>query len=75
MIDPKGIECSYYFRFEFRATNNEAKYEALLAGMEVAEALEADFLLNKSDSQLVVNQVSGLYQAKGDNLAAYLTKV
>ena len=55
LTDPKGVECSHYFRFEFRATNNEAEYEALLAGMGVAEALKVDFLLVKSDSQLVVN--------------------
>ena len=42
--------------------------------MGVAEALKADFLLVKSDSQLVVNQVSGIYQAKGDNMIAYLVK-
>ena len=36
LIDPVGIEVSHCFRFEFRATNNEAEYEALLAGMKVA---------------------------------------
>ena len=37
--------------------------------------MEAEYLLIKSDSQLVVNQVTGLYQAKGDNMVAYLAKV
>ena len=60
VIDPEGAECSHCFRFEFRATNNKAEYEALLVGMRVAGALGADYLLIKSDSQLVVNQVSGL---------------
>ncbi|KAK4840131.1 hypothetical protein QYF36_000495 [Acer negundo] len=61
VIELEGVECSHCFRFEFRATNNEAEYEALLAGMGVAEALGADFLLVKSDSQLIVNHVLGLY--------------
>ena len=69
------IKCSHCFRFEFKATNNEAEYEALLAGMEVDEELGADFLLVRSDLQLVVNHVSGLYQAKGDNMVAYLKRV
>ena len=43
LTDPEGVECSHYFRFEFRATNNEAEYEALLAGMGVTEALKVDF--------------------------------
>ena len=42
--------------------------------MGVAEALKVDFLLVRSDSQLVVNQISGVYQAKGDNMIAYLVK-
>ena len=75
MIDLERVECSHCFWFEFKATNNEAECEALLVGMGVAEALGADVLLIKSDSQLVVNQVSGLYQANSDNMAAYLTKV
>ena len=68
LTDPGGVECSHCFRFKFRAINNEAEYDALIARMGVAESLEADFLIVKSDSQLVVNQVSGLYQAKGDNM-------
>ena len=55
VIDIEKAECSHCFRFEFRATNNEAEYEALLAGMRVAGALGAEYLLIKSDSQLVVN--------------------
>ena len=39
MIDPKGFEFSHCIKFEFKAINNEAEYEALLAGMGVVEAL------------------------------------
>ena len=46
-----------------------------MAGMKVAEELRADFLCIRSDSKLVVNQVSDVYQAKGDNMVAYLKKV
>ena len=51
------------------------EYEALLAGMKVAKELDADLLLVMSDLQLVINQVSGQYQAKGENMVAYLEKV
>ncbi|KAK4841203.1 hypothetical protein QYF36_000627 [Acer negundo] len=33
MIKPEGVECSHCFKFEFKATNNEIEYEALLAGL------------------------------------------
>ncbi|KAK0583224.1 hypothetical protein LWI29_034802 [Acer saccharum] len=65
-------------KFEGRhrlATNNEAEYEALLAGLTVARELGARFLAIKSDSQLIVKQVAVTYQAKGNNMFAYLEKV
>ena len=55
LIDPEGIESSHCLRFKFRVTNNEAEYEALLAGLKVAKELGAQFLPIKSDSQLIVN--------------------
>ncbi|KAK4842434.1 hypothetical protein QYF36_021650 [Acer negundo] len=75
LTDPEGIESSHCFRFEFNATNNEVEYEALLVGMKVAKELSANFFFVRSDSQLVINQVSGQYQAMGENMVAYLEKV
>ncbi|RDX99004.1 hypothetical protein CR513_18004, partial [Mucuna pruriens] len=49
--------------FEFRASNNQAKYEALLAGMRLAKELEAKLLFAKSNSKLMTGQVNGEYQA------------
>jgi len=39
-------------RFAFKANNNQAKYEALVAGMLLAKELGAQSLLVKSDSLL-----------------------
>ncbi|KAK0591186.1 hypothetical protein LWI29_036630 [Acer saccharum] len=75
LVDPEGVETSHCIRFEFRATNNKAEYEALFAGLTVARELGARFLAIKSDSQLIVKQVAGTYQAKGNNMSAYLEKV
>ncbi|GJS14870.1 reverse transcriptase domain-containing protein [Tanacetum coccineum] len=36
LIDPAGKEYTYALRFEFETTNNEAEYEALLAGLRIA---------------------------------------
>ena len=54
------------------ALNNEAKYEALITGLRLARKMGLQQLRVYSDSQLVVNQVRGDYQAKGENMAAYL---
>ena len=67
------IECA--LRFSFKETNNQAEYEALLAGMRVATALEADQIDVFSDSQLVVNQKHDEYEAKEEGMAVYLVIV
>nr|GEZ45711.1 reverse transcriptase domain-containing protein [Tanacetum cinerariifolium] len=35
----EGMEFTYALRFRFNATNNEAKYEALIAGLRIAEQM------------------------------------
>ncbi|KAL5579904.1 hypothetical protein UlMin_012346 [Ulmus minor] len=60
--------------FHFKATNNQAKYEALLAGLRLAKEVSARYLLIYSDSQLIVNQVNSEYQAKGEKMTFYLEK-
>ncbi|GKE32561.1 reverse transcriptase domain-containing protein [Tanacetum coccineum] len=41
LIDPEGKEYTYALRFEFETTNNEAEYEALLAGLRIAQEMES----------------------------------
>ncbi|GJV01858.1 reverse transcriptase domain-containing protein [Tanacetum coccineum] len=36
LTNPEGAEFTYAMRFRFEATNNEAEYEALIAGLRVA---------------------------------------
>nr|GEU93325.1 reverse transcriptase domain-containing protein [Tanacetum cinerariifolium] len=39
IINLKGMEFTYALRFRFDATNNEAEYEALIAGLWIAEQI------------------------------------
>ena len=55
-------------------TNNEAKYEALLQGLELAKSLEANLVLIQGDSQLVINQVNEMCEAKEERMKKYLGK-
>ncbi|XP_027158506.1 uncharacterized protein LOC113760135 [Coffea eugenioides] len=72
---PQGEVCSYALRFGFSATNNEAEYEALIAGLQLARRLGAQQIHVRSDSQLVVCQVLGEYEAKDETMQRYLSKV
>jgi ribonuclease HI len=46
------------------ATNNVAEYQALLKGVERAEALGADEIQLVNDSELVARQLTGAYKVK-----------
>ena len=45
-----GIDTKYTLRFDFQASNNEAKYETVIAGLNLAHFMEADQLEVSSDS-------------------------
>ncbi|GJV27727.1 reverse transcriptase domain-containing protein [Tanacetum coccineum] len=66
---------TYALRFQFEATNNEAEYEALIAGLRIAEKMGIQNLEVKVDSKLVANQVNGTYVAKETDMIKYLEKV
>ena len=62
-------------KFGFQASNNEAEYEAVIAGLNLAHSMEADQLEVSSDSQLVVKQIEDSYKARGEKMILYLKKV
>jgi len=72
---PNGVLIEQALRFAFKASNNRAEYEALIAGMLLAKEMGMQSLVVKSDSQLVTGQVIGEYQAKDPQMAAYLKYV
>ena len=57
IINPKGLRLKHSFRLGFRASNNEAKYEALLVGLRTVLDMSAQDVEIYSNSQLVVSQV------------------
>ncbi|KAG7533283.1 Ribonuclease H domain [Arabidopsis thaliana x Arabidopsis arenosa] len=63
------------FRLMFPASKTEAEYEALLAGLRLALAIGAEKIIAYCDSQLVVNQFAGDYEAKAPRMEAYLSAV
>ena len=57
LTSPTGEISTYALRFAFKCSNNEAEYEATLAGLRLAQSLKARKIAIFSDSLLVVNQV------------------
>nr|CAH67964.1 OSIGBa0142I02-OSIGBa0101B20.7 [Oryza sativa] len=75
LTSPSGDVLKYLVRLDFRATNNMAEYEGLLAGLRMATGLGICRLLVLGDSQLVVNQVSKEYQCSDPQMDAYVRQV
>src|ERR1044072_8335027 len=75
LLTPEEAEIEQCLKFEFKASNNQAEYEAMITGLTMALDLGVTNLIVNSDSQLVVSQISGDYQAKDDTMAKYLAKV
>ncbi|GJW88155.1 reverse transcriptase domain-containing protein [Tanacetum coccineum] len=60
--------------FEFDPSNNEVEYEALVAGLRIAEQMGVENLVAKVDTRLVANQINGSYEAKEQSMIQYLEK-
>ncbi|XP_074271450.1 uncharacterized protein LOC141595386 [Silene latifolia] len=69
---PKGDMIVQAIRCEFKATNNEAEYEALILGMQMASGLKVRNVRVYSDSLIVVNHVNNEYVARDPKMIAYL---
>ena len=63
IITSEGIRLERSFRLGFKASNNEAEYEAFLAGLRAVLRLGAKDVEIYSDSRLVVYQIIGSFEA------------
>ncbi len=62
-------------QFLGRQTNNVAEYEGVLLGLTMASELNADTVELRSDSELLVRQLMGVYRVKNPGLKVLFDKV
>ena len=72
---PKGDKIECMIRLDLPTTNNEVKYKALVAGLDLAKAAGAKNMVVYCDSQVVTNQINGDYECKNERLKKYLEVV
>src|SRR5262245_4114101 len=63
-VDAKGETVAEHFGFIGTATNNVAEYQALVHAFRFAGARGARNIEIRSDSELVVKQMNGVYKVK-----------
>jgi hypothetical protein len=74
LISPRGAIFETSARLEYFYTNNQAKYKAILLGLQILSFMGVKHVEAFSDSLLVMQQVAGVYQCFNKSLNAYLGK-
>ncbi|KAL0446048.1 UNVERIFIED_CONTAM: hypothetical protein Slati_1732700 [Sesamum latifolium] len=75
LTTPQGDDMEFAVKFKFKASNNEAEYEDLVLGMRTTQDVGVPHLIVYSDSQLIVKQVNGEYEAKEESMVQYLQQI
>ena len=75
LVSPEKIIIEKSLRLGFSATNNEAKYKALLMGMMMVQKIGGKAVKVFSDSKLVVGQVRDDLEARDLRMQEYLCQI
>ena len=75
LVSPEKITIEKSLRLNFSATNNEAKYEALLRGMVMVQKMGGKAVRVFLDLKLVMGQVRGDLEARDSRMQEYLGQV
>jgi len=68
---PGDVLIEQGLKFEFKTSNNQAEYEVIIAGLNLALDLEVKKLICRSDSQVVVDQLKDEFKVKETLLHQY----
>ena len=71
LTSPTGDTVQYVLQILYTDSNNAAEYEALLHRLRMAVSMGIQRLEVHGDSNLVVSQINGDFDAKDPKMAAY----
>jgi ribonuclease HI len=74
LVSPRNATFDFSSRLKAYNTNNQAKYEALLFGLELLDYMGVKHAKVFSDSQLVVQQILEKYQCLDGTLNSNLER-
>jgi ribonuclease HI len=74
-IAPRVEQLKYALQLLFPASNNAAKYEALIHGLSIAVSLNIKKLMVYGDSLVVISQISKDWDCSTDSMGKYYTIV
>jgi ribonuclease HI len=74
-ISPHGDHLKYVLQIHYKASNNDAEYEALIRGLRIAVSLGIKRLITYDDSKVIIDQVNKACNVKKDSMNAYCVEV
>ena len=75
MLTPEGDKIECMIRLDFPTTNNEAEYEALIAGLDLVRAAGVENMIIHCDSQAITSQINDDYGCRNKRMKKYLEEV
>ena len=74
ILDARKKKVKEVFKYIGETTNNNAEYNALIAGLEEVRDLGGDEVIVNLDSELVVKQINGEYRVKNADIKPLFEK-
>ncbi|KAK8934997.1 hypothetical protein KSP39_PZI015020 [Platanthera zijinensis] len=75
LVSPEGTRIEQALKVHFALTNNQAEYEAIIAGLRLARELGIQDIKVSTDSMIVAGHIEGEFEVREPTLQLYLTKV
>ncbi|KAK8921036.1 hypothetical protein KSP39_PZI020693 [Platanthera zijinensis] len=74
-VSPEGTRIEQALKIHFTLTNNQAEYEAIIAGLRLARELGIQDIRVFTDSLVVARHISGEFEVREPTLQLYLVKI
>ena len=75
LTNSDGVVTKYALWFDFNTSNNMAKYEVLIASVNIAKELRVEQFKAFTDLQLVTGHVQGEYEAQKQTMVKYVQRI
>ena len=74
ILSPDGVLTRFHYKIKGECSNNEAKYEALIIGLQIMLDVGIKDIDIKGDLELLVKQFTKEYKCFKDHLVMYVAK-
>jgi ribonuclease HI len=75
ITSPENVVVDEYREYIGETTNNQAEYQAVVKGLELAKTYKPEEVEVRLDSELVTNQINGEFKLKNPDFQTWFIKI